>query len=172
MCLFSRWTSFRDIFCKLKRGASFWDWLLLEIKLNGLLFEVLRHNYLFVYRHAVTKRTKLYSSLQWPYYETLYTYFIPFCTLNKLTFGFTMLSLITNWTITSVACSVARHRRYTFPIIQTRVRRCQAAIKSRNVSCTILSTTNLEKRWICYRPYLKNGGWFDILFCAWQLDPL
>ena len=76
--------------------------------------------------------------------------------------GLTMVSLITSCTITSVACSVARHRRYTFSTIQTSVRRCQAAIKSRNVSCTILSTTNLEKRWICYRCYLKMAD--DLIF--------
>ena len=62
------------------------------------------------------------------------------------TLGLTMVPCITSWTITSVACSVARHGRYTFSNIQTRIRRCQAAVKNRNVSSTCLLTTNLEKR--------------------------
>ena len=112
----------------------------------GLLFEILRNNYSSVYRQSQKyilpcsgPNTKLFSL-------TLYPYFISFYTLNKLTFGLTMLPFITNWTITSVACSVSRHRRYTFATIQTRVRRYQAAMKSRYVSSTILSTINLEKR--------------------------
>ena len=60
--------------------------------------------------------------------------------------GLTMVSLITSCTITSVACSVARHRRYTFSTIQTRIRRCQAAVKKMNVPGTCLLCTNLEKR--------------------------
>ena len=69
------------------------------------------------------------------------------CTRFKLTtLGLTMVPCITSCTITSVACSVARHRRYTFSTIQTRIRRCQAAVKKRNVPGTCLLCTNLEKR--------------------------
>ena len=41
---FSTRAPFRDYFCKLKSGASIWDWLLFEIKPTELVFEVLRYS--------------------------------------------------------------------------------------------------------------------------------
>ena len=46
---FSRWVSSRENVCKLKRGASFRDGFLLEIKPTGFLFEVLRLLFLFIW---------------------------------------------------------------------------------------------------------------------------